>query len=726
MNKPPLKQLRKSFTLQRDYADCGVACLLSLIRYYGGDDSLEHLRNTSGTNKTGTTLLGLSQAAQAGGLDASGCQADWESMAAHPDPLILHVYMNDYLQHYVVCYGRTEEAGEQKFIIGDPGKGLVLLSEAELRKLWKSGFCLILKPNERFEKRSNISKRKREWFEALIKEDRHLLIISVILGVLIAALGTTMMIFSQRLIDHILPDKDYKKLYISLALVFLLLAAREGATALRTHFLINQSKDFNLRIVDRFFSRLLRLPGTFFDTRKIGEFSARLTDTARIQKVISQLAGNTVIDALVAIVSLGFIFLYSWRVPVVCIILLPVYFLLIYRFNKTILAQQKDIMANYALAESNYISTFQGINPIKNYNKHELFTERNKTIYENYQNSVLQIGKTSIRLTFLANGSGVLFLILIVMICSWEVLTGKMQAGGLIAVIGMCTSLLTSVTNLALVAIPINEAKIAFNRMFEYTGIETEMETGTEVDVFHQLSVNQIAFRFPGRGELFHQVSFSVRKGEIIALMGENGSGKSTLGKIIQKKYTVNKGEILINGHIPLSEVSLPSWRRLIAVVEQNVHLFNGSVLDNIAFDEAARDPQKVIGFLQEFGFSTFIEKLPQSYLTIVGESGIELSGGQKQVIAFARALFHRPELLILDETNSALDREAEQFLLNLLLKIKEDKAIILITHRLHVLRSICDRILILEKGVISGHGSHSALLETENLYSRYWKDLGY
>jgi ATP-binding cassette, subfamily C, bacteriocin exporter len=725
MNKQQLKHIRKTFFLQHDYADCGVACLLSLTRYYGGDSNIEQLRNVSGTSKTGTTLLGLLHAAQKTGFQAAGCQADWETMIAHPEPLILHVHINNYLQHYIVYYGQIMRGTQTMFVIGDPGKGILLMSAEELQEIWKSKYCLTLKPDKYFEKSADIHQKKRTWFKQLVKEDYPLLLISVFLGILIALLGATMMIFSQRLIDHILPDRDFKKLYLSAALVFLLLLMKEGAAVMRSHFLISQSKRFNLRIVDSFFRRLLRLPATFFDTRKIGEFSARLSDTSRIQKVISQLIGNTIIDGLVTLVTLSLLFIYSWQVPVICIITLPFYYLLIYRFNRPILSQQRNIMSNYAQAESNYISTFQGIDHIKNYDKHVLFAGRNRNVYETYQESVLVLGKTQIRLTFLANVFGVVFLMSILIFCSWGVLHGTMKAGILIAILGMCSSLLNSVANLALVTIPFNEAKIAFNRMFEYAGMDTENDAGIAIDQLAVIAVKHISFRFPGRTELLKDISLQVKKGEIIALMGENGCGKSTFGKILQKRYQVEKGEILVND-IPLDNISLSSWRKKIAVVEQQVHIFNGNVLENIAFEDADKHPQQVQAFIQRYNFAPFLESLPQSYMTLLGEAGVNLSGGQKQIIAFARALYHRPELLILDETNAALDRDSQQFLLNLLLQLKKEMAIIFITHRLHVLKSVCDKIYIMENGVIERSGCHETLLETENLYSLYWKDLGH
>lgn len=469
----------------------------------------------------------------------------------------------------------------------------------------------------------------------------------------------------------------------------------------------------------------MQLPKPFFDTRKIGEFTARLTDTGRIQRVISQLAGSTAIDILMAVVSTIFIFAYSWQVGVGCLIAMPVFYLLIYLHNKKIIEGQRSIMVSYAMAEGNYISTLQGIEPIKNYNKQELFSTSNKNIYETYQSNIFSLGKIQIRLSFLANGFGVIFLITVLTFTSYQELHSHLKTGELIAILGMCGSLLPSVARLALITIPINEAKIAFDRMFEFTSIEPEKdEDKIGIKKFESLNVENLSFRFAGRRQIIKDISFQVNKGEVIAVMGENGCGKSTLVQILQKHYQQEAGKIILNNEMFLYEASATAWRKLVGVVPQNIHIFNGTVLDNIAFDDVQNKAQEVILFLQQTGFAPFIDSLPQSLMTLVGEEGINLSGGQKQMIALARALYHKPQLLILDEATASMDRQLEQFVLQLLQRLKNEMAIIFITHRLHVLKSFCDRIYIMENGTILNYGNHGQLLQTKNLYSNYWNDL--
>ncbi len=717
--------LQKIFIQQQGEADCGVACLLSIIRYYGGNNTLENLRKISGTNITGTTLLGLYQAANQIGFTAEGCEADMAALIKHPSPVILHVIIDKQLQHYMVCFGTSQQDNEIKFIIGDPAKGIVYLSRNELAAIWQSKTCLTLEPNKDFKKAEDTAIQKKQWIKQLIKEDIPLLSIAAAIGVGIAVLGIVMSLFSQRLIDDILPKRNFVKLNLGIALVFLLLFAKEGLSALRQYFLFRQSKDFNNRIIGSFYSQLLQLPKPFFDTRKIGELTARLTDTSRIQRVISQLAGNVVIDALVTLVVFVFLFFYSWKIAVASLLVLPVYFILIYKHNKRIIDGQRNIMSSYAMSEANYISTLQGIEPIKNYSKQQLFANTNNSIYSKFQENIFSLGKIQIRLGFIANGFGIVFLLGVLLYSSYQVLYGNLKIGELMAILGMCSTLLPSIANLALVSIPINEAKIAFDRMFEFTGIEPEKNNeAIEITKFESLKVENILFRFAGRSPLFNNVSFEVNKGEIVAIMGENGSGKSTISQIIQKHYECENGNIIINQQHSLKDISFSSWRKVVSVVPQQIHIFNATVLENIAFDDAVKKSQEVLNFLNEYGFGVFMDNLPQSVMTLVGEEGINLSGGQKQMIALARALYHQPQLLILDEATAAMDRHSEQFVLKLLQQLRAKMGIIFITHRLHVLRSFCDKIYILEKGSTTISGTHDKLLQSKNLYSEYWNDL--
>ncbi|AGC76593.1 ATP-binding cassette subfamily B protein [Nonlabens dokdonensis] len=713
------KNIEKSLVLQHDQSDCGVACLLSLIQYYNGANSLEKLRELSGTTKQGTTLLGLYQAANQLGFTAQGNEADIQALIVHGEPLILHVIIENRLQHYVICYGYDNG----KFIIGDPANGVQSYSKEELEGIWKSKTCLTLTPNETFTVAKTQNKNKKQLLLQLLKDDYRLITFSVLLGLGVATLGMAMAIFSQKLIDDILPSRDFNKLITGIVLVAFLLLIRVLFTALRSYFLIEQTKDFNNRIIDSFYSSLLQLPKPFFDTRKIGELVARLNDTQRVQRVISQVIGNLVINALVTLVSLGFLFYYSWQTGLIAFISLPFYFSLIYSFNKRIIKAQKEVMQGYAFSESNFITSMQGIATIKNNNRQDVFKKVNQLIYGNYQDKAFHLGKINVRLSVFSGVFSVLFLIGILVYTCVQVYDESMQLGELMAILGVAGSLLPSVASLALITIPINEAKVAFNRMYEFASMEKECSGEISLTHFNKLEVKNLSFRFAGRSPLLENINFQVLSNECLAIVGESGSGKSTLGQIIQKFYLYENGTVLINDNQSLNEISTREWRSMLGVVPQEITIFTGNIIDNLLLGQSDTS-ENIEDFVNTYGFESFIQSLPQQYATILGEKGINLSGGQRQVIGLMRALYKRPKVLLLDEFTSAMDRKTEQMVLQLLNRLKNEMSIIIISHRLHSLPKIADRIYVLENGTITNSGNHQKLMLTKNFYSDFWSEL--
>lgn len=717
MNK---KHIQSSHVRQHDSSDCGVACLLSLIRYYGGDSTIQHLREISGTSQAGTTLLGLYQAANAIGLKAEGAEANGiTDLIEHGKPTILAVLLDDKFEHYMVCYGF--ENGQ--FVVGDPAGGMELYSPEKLEKIWTKK-CLLLEPTEKFIRKSDICQRKQQWLKNLLREDAGILTASVVIGVVLSVLGMVMAVFSQKLVDEVLPAHDTRKLIVGLVLVFVLLQARVFINALRSKLLITQGRDFNNRIIDFFYNRLLHLPKNFFDMRKIGDMVARLNDTRRIQTVISSLAGDAIINALMVIVSLVFLAVYSWQIALIAFLCMPVFFWVIYRHHATIIAQQREVMAGYAMTESNFISTINGIAAIKNFNRQSIFQKINQLLYAAFQGKVFDLGKTQIRIGVLSGTASVVIMLGLIAYSSFQVLNNTLSIGELMAVVGITGSLFPAVASLALIAIPINEAKVAFDRMFEIIGMDggerDEQLIETVPGTALLLEISDLSFRFIGRKKLLNDVSMRFERGTISCIVGESGCGKSTLCQILQQFYVPETGTIRLDG-IDINNYTPNQWSQLISVVPQDVYVYNGTVLDNICFGVIPKDMNEILEFCKYYGFDKFIAELPQGLMTLVGEEGINLSGGQKQLIAFARALYKPSRILLLDEMTAAMDRQTERTICDLLLRLKKDHIIVFITHRLETARRIGDLTYVIEHGHIEAVGTHEKLMQTSNFYSEYW-----
>lgn len=720
-----IKSLKKHHNQHIDQSDCGVVCLTSILSYHNSYQPLEELRELSGTNKIGVTMLGLIQCARKIGFDADGYEADIKSLKESKNIAILHIIKNDIFQHYIVCFGYSQQ--KQAFIISDPAKkSMIYINEVDLENIWKSKALILLKPTNKLNTNSK-KPNKYNWVLSYLKEDANIISMAFVLGIIIAILGLSSAVFSQKFIDTLLPSNNITTVILGGALLLFLMLLGGFFGYIKQLFLIRQGKDFGIRIINYFYTKLLNLPKLFFDTRKIGDLTARMNDTNRIQNTITSFISNIIIHLLTVFVSSIAIFSYNWKLGVLSLLWLPILVIIVWYYHPKIIIAQREVMQSYAQNESNYIDTIKGINAIKSSNTQNIFTTLTLGIFRNYRDNVYGLGKIGIQYQFALQTFGAFFIVGLILFGSYLVFNNQFTSGGVIALIQLSSMLMGSAIGIATLNIELQEANIALNRMFEYTIVKEEnYKTSNDVAIndIKSIELNKIAFNYIGRNTILSDITLKVSKTECIAITGEIGTGKSTLLYLLQKFYNPSKGQIIINDNIDLTTINTIEWRNNIGVVPQDIHIFNGSVFQNVAFDVNENNIESIINFCNEYGFSKFIEQLPQAYYTILGEEGINLSGGQKQVVALMRALYKKPRVLLLDEFTSAMDRKTEQYVLDLLNNLKSELIIIFISHRIHSLPKVADRIYVLENGIISDFGNHKKLMETKNFYSEFWNEL--
>jgi ATP-binding cassette, subfamily C, bacteriocin exporter len=723
-SKLNINKINKSFIRQYSQFYCGLACLSSVVKYHGGEITQEKLREESGTTLNGTSLLGLYQAAQKLGFKVAGYEAGIENLKELTQPVILHVVKDKTLEHFVVCYGFENS----KFIIGDPASGIENYTEVGLAAVWKSKALLKLTPGKNFVTRKNDSKNKRNWFLQLLKPDYPVLGIAAFLGIIISVLGLATAIFSQKLIDRILPEKDTRTLVLGLIIFAVILFARAVVMYIRTIFLVRQSREMNVRLISHFFGKLLFLPKPFFDSTSTGDMVARMNDVSRIQKVVVYLSSQIVIDVLVVFVSAAYIFFYSVSTGLISLLSIPVFGLLAWHYNKKVIVLQREVMQSYAATESKYIDTINGIKAIKTFNKENFFTKVVNAVYVFFMQKVFELGFLGAKMNFGITTGSAFLLTGIISWTAWLVLQEQLLLGQMMAIITLVGSLGASVVNIVMANIQLQEARVAFDRMYEFAAAEPEYnpkdatnETGNNDFPIEKLEIRKLNFRFPGKGLLLKDISFEVNKGEIITFFGEIGCGKSTLLSILQRFHNIESGTILVNNK-NWNSFSTKTWRNHVAVVEQHVQLFNGTVLDNISLQEKP-DIEQVVTFCQKYGFHDFIMEFQQGYATIIHENSTNLSGGQRQLIALARAVYNQPQLLLLDEATAAMGRRTEKFVIGLLNNLKKNMPVIFVTHRPQLSR-YTDRIYVIENKTVSASGNHTDLMKSNSFYRAAFEEL--
>ena len=392
------EKFTKIHTQHHDQSDCGVVCLQAILKYYKSSFSLEKLREYSGTSKQGTTMLGLMQCGNQIGLEVKGYESSIEALKENKIPAILHTIYDDKLQHFVVCFGYDMK--KEKFIISNPASSKIeYLSEQELEFIWKTKALLLCKETRDLVKIKAKNKEKWKWIYGYIREDLNLLSMALFLGVLLAILSLTTAVYSQKLIDVLLPSKDSFKIIASICLLFFLFTIQVFFSYLRSLFLIRQTKDYNTRVINFFYSNLLRLPKPFFDTRKIGDMIARMNDTSRIQKTISKIIGSIMIDVLMVIVISVAIFSYDITLGLITLFWIPIFGMIVFYFSPRIKRQQKEVMQSYARNESNYIDTIKGVSVIKGNNREEFYTNYTSSIYQLFQKSIYDLGRLGLNYT---------------------------------------------------------------------------------------------------------------------------------------------------------------------------------------------------------------------------------------------------------------------------------------------------------------------------------------
>uniref|UniRef100_UPI004047DBA2 peptidase domain-containing ABC transporter n=1 Tax=Roseivirga sp. TaxID=1964215 RepID=UPI004047DBA2 len=715
------KRIESSIALQKDQKDCGVACLLTVIQYYGYSESLENLRELSGTTKQGTSVLGLKQAANEIGFSAKAYEADLENLNKIVGPVLLHITKEKKYEHYVVCFGKEGDT----YQIVDPEIGFTTYTLTQLIEVWQSHVLLKLD----FEGALKLRKIKEKpfwyWIIPVIKQHQNKLYLLIFIGLFNAILAFTTSIFTEKLVDELLPSNNSEKLILGITLLGILILFSIAFSYLRYLSLIEFGKKFNIDLIRLFFSRLLYLPKRFFDSRKIGDFVTRLEDTQVIESTLTQIIGAGSVSILTILLSLVILFAYDSHIAVINVLVLPLLFTSILVLRKRMISAQRNSMILDSLNNSNYVDTISGIDTIKGQNKEESFFNKTVNIFSSYQNHTAIAAKKALVFQILIQLIVFFNTIIIISLSSFKVLNGDLEMGNLLAIISISAIASSNTSNLALSYVGILQSKIAFERI---NNLMTQKMEAREVinhrslNEIKSLVLKNIDFSFPGRLPLFKNINIELEIGRITSLIGESGSGKSTLFNLIQRFYTINSEKLICNGNELTLDVL--TWRKSLGVVPQEIKVFNSTLLENITLENDTHESSRVrvLSLFEKYGLQFFLDQMPFGLKTLVGEEGIDLSGGQKQLLGLLRALYGDPKLLLLDESTSALDRLTEKHILGILELLKSEMPIFLITHRI-MTAAKTDYIYILDNQMIIDHGTPRELSQYPNMFSDCFKE---
>jgi ABC-type bacteriocin transporter len=703
---------------QRDITDCGAACLASVAAHYNLSLPVARIRQLAGTDKKGTNVLGLVEAAGKMGFLAKGVRGDWDSLFKIPKPAIAHIIVKEVLHHYVVLIKTTDKYIE----IMDPADGAVhKVEHEEFKKQW-TGVLVLIAPGEKFTvKNEKVSTSVRFW--SLIKPNSSILLQSLMGALVFSVLGLAMSIYVGKLVDNVLPGGNLSLLNLLGAAMVIIIVLRLLLSFFQSVFILKTGQKIDATLILGYYQHLLKLPQTFFDNMRTGEIISRIGDAVKIRVFVNEVSINFILNIFILIVSFILMFTFFWKLALIMLIVVPLYAAIYYISNRLNRKVQRTVMERAADLEAQLVESLNSAGTIKRFGLEDFSNLKTETRFVSLLEIIYKSGLNNIFSSSSTSLISQLITILVLWVGAGYAIGSQITPGELLSfysVVGYFTGPVTSVIGFNRT---LQDARIAADRLFEIFDLEIEDEANKielKPEMVDDIHFENVKFRYGTRVDVFDSLNLMIKKGEITAVAGESGSGKTTLVSLLQNIYPLQAGHIRI-GRYDLRHLTNQSLRKIVSVVPQRIDLFSGNVVDNIAIGDFNPDMTRVIEVCDKLGMTKFIEQLPYGFNTYLGENGAALSGGQQQRIAIARALYRNPEILILDEATSSLDSLAEIFVQNTLRLLRdESKTVIVIAHRLSTI-NMADKVIMLDKGLVVQDGSLADLSVVEGPFRSMW-----
>jgi HlyB family type I secretion system ABC transporter len=708
------QQLTKRYPFRRQHSasDCGVACLVMIGEYWGKKFSITELRSVANVDRSGASIKGLIIAAEYLGFSPRPIKADLPALAKQKLPAIAHWRGN----HYIVVYRVTRK----HVIVSDPKIGRRSLSRQEFVKDW-TGYTVLLTPTAEFkqtpEAQHNVWKYVR-----LLKPHWVVLSEVVVASLMIQIIGLFTPIFTQILLDRVVVQRSTSTLIAigSGLVIFSLFSVI--IRSLRRYLLYHTANKLDLSLIVGFISHTFQLPLSYFETRYVGDITSRIDENRKIRDFITGDAITTLLDILSVFVYVGLMIWYSWELSLLALVVIPIFALNTAIFTPFLLRVSRENFTAKTIERSYLIQGLKGVGTIKS-----MGVERNvRWHWEDLINESVRINFSSRMIRERLQVSTAIIQTLIyqctLILGVWLVIQNQLTIGQLIAFNMLVGNVISPFERLIALWNEFQEILVAVERLDDVVNSPPEEDLSvTSVNVLPPIAGNisfeKVTFRYNLESEtnIIENLSFEVRPGQTVALVGRSGSGKTTISKLLLGLYTPTEGKILIDGQ-ELNNISLYSLRKQVGVVDQDTFLFGGTIIENLKIAHPQATKAEVEQACNLAGAADFIQEFPLKYDTQIGEGGGLLSGGQRQRLAIARALIGKPRLLILDEATSNLDAESERIIQNNLNTILKTQTTIVIAHRLSTVRK-ADLILVMDRGLLVESGTHDQLMAKRGQY---------
>lgn len=701
-----------------------LICLSLVARHHGIDVSPERLIHDYSLEHEEASLRRFLRIAKDTGLKTRHTHLTWRQLEKLGEAFPVIARLNN--GNYVIIVGARQEDENGTTVtqaaVFDPladKQGFIYLDRANFEKAWKGEVILSKRTFSLLDSKQPFSLK---WFIPEMFRQRTAFVDVAVAAIFIHLIALVVPLYFQIVIDKVLVNYALQTLHVLTVGITIALVFDAILGYLRSYLLLHATSKIDIRVATRTFGHLLKLPMSFFEHATAGVLTKHMQQTNQIREFLTGNLFMTLLDSTALIIFLPLLLFYS--VPLTVVVL---GFSLALAINIAVLLgpYRRRLEALYNAEgdrQAMLVETIHGIQTVKALSMEPV---QRKAWDQNSAQAVamhFRVGQISIAATTISKLLEKLLTVVVVFYGASLVLGKDMTVGELVAfqmisgrVTGPLVQLVSLVHSYQQCALSVRMLGTVMNRE-----AEAGIGRGLRPAIRGQMDFEGVSFHYnPTSPPALDNISFSILAGKVTGLVGRSGSGKTTLTRMIQGMHQPQRGLIRLD-KLDMRELDIAHVRQNIGVVLQDNFLFRGTIRENIAMAKSNSSFQEVVYVARMAGAAEFIERMPQSYDTMLEENGANLSGGQKQRLAIARALLKDPRILIFDEATSALDPESEAIIQRNLSVIAKGRTVVIVSHRLSTLVD-CDQIVVLEQGKVDSVGTHRQLLDRCKVYQDLW-----